>query len=158
MNINSILDAVMNKLSPTMVITNPKVKPKFNSEEMKILKGVAYGESGMYKSISDEELKNEMKTVMNVALNRSKELGKNLTTVLTAPKQFQAYNKDQYKRYFAEDKDAFEKRKAKMVDEVADELQSANWKDNTNGANSFVHFPDEKGIKRMKFFSQKLAK
>ncbi len=138
------------------VSTDEISEVSLKSEDMDLLGGIVFGESRPYQSVSDEELKEEMRSIVNIALNRVKETGETLQEVLTKKDQFRAFqDKKQFDRFGASDQDEFEKRKSELVTDILNELQSGSLEDNTNGANSFEHF-DEDGERKFRTFTQKL--
>mgnify|MGYP001587797223 CR=1 FL=1 len=131
--------------------------PKISDQEQNLLKDVIWSESRLFGSIPTEELKQEMRDIINVAKNRMKETGETLKQVLTKPHQFKGINIPQSKRRTATNQNEPEKRKNKILEETFTEFISGQLQDTTGGANSFRH--TTKDSKRMfETFSQELAK
>ena len=107
-----ISESIKSPLSRVIEIDNTEIQEEgqisYTPEEIDMLGGIIFAESRPYQSISDEDLKDEMKSILNVAINRTKETGETLAEVLQKPDQFKGLNDPQFERFNAEGQDEFE--------------------------------------------------
>lgn len=104
---------------------------KYSEQELKDLGATLYGEAN--PNID------EMRAIASIVRNRAEATGKNLSDIVTAKNQFYGYYNKQADKYRANDLDFMGKNKAKLVQQVLDEISSGMLKDPTGGAYYFDH-------------------
>ena len=130
---------------------------KYSDPHQRRLAAVTFAESGMYDPKNVDELKDQMRSIINVTRNRQSELkADNLTQVLTQKEadgkySYRAIFGPEYKKFLKGSQLPFDQEKAKLIDEVMQEYLSDKLKDNTGGANAFIH---ENGKLKLKKISE----
>lgn len=111
-------------------------------DEVDLLRGVLFAE------ISNAKDKDEIRHIINTAINRTKQDKKNKTIkgVLTAPNAYQGYNSKEYKRYEEGKLNDLDKKKLQLIDEVINELNDGKFPDTTKGS---VFYKHEKGLLKL---------
>lgn len=153
MNLNSLKTSIKTLFSkPISPDSGAKLMP-YEKQPATQLGAVVYGEvagRGQYPKLTIEQMKEDMRKVINVAMNRQRSGdvnsygGPTLTSVLNKKNQFQAVNGNLYKQYIEniQSSNKSEQEKLQAVKEVVKEWQEAirskYWKDNTAGAKSFT--------------------
>lgn len=111
--------------------TSQPSQPSHSDIDLKDIGATLYGEAN-----SDVD---EMRAIASIVLNRSKELGKTPSEIVKAKNQFYGYYNKQADKYRAGDLDFMGQEKAKLVQQVLDEIKSGQLKDSTGGAFFFDH-------------------
>lgn len=119
---------------------------KVSDADLAAIRPLLYGE---ISNRTPDKQALESHVILNTALNRVREYNargqnKTLSDVLAMPNQYQAYGGNQYKQYSAPpDAVALAKKKQvdMIVDQIAKQIQSGQYPDNTQGAYFYTHDP-----------------
>lgn len=112
-----------------------------NDKDLNMLGGVLFGEMSNRNS-SKQDL--ESQVITNTALNRMSELAQRgatttLSNVLSSPKQYQAYNGNEYSRYMNNQLKPTDQQKVDAINRTLSNLKSGNFPDNTGGRVYYQH-------------------
>ena len=116
--------------------------------DIEAIRPVVYGE---VSNRTPDKQALESHVIINTALNRVKEYNargqkKSLSDVIAMPNQYQAYGGKQYQEYGnPSDPVALAKKKQidLILDQIAEQIRSGQYEDNTGGAYFYVHNPDQ---------------
>lgn len=115
--------------TPTAQST-PSLSPQINPADRQQLAATVFGELSNNKATQADEARK----IINTVVNRTKQSGQSIKSVISAPNQYQAYGGPQYRQAMSGTLDAPSQAKMAVVQSVLDDLYSGKLKDNTNGS------------------------